>query len=285
MSDHWQAERLEDRLLLAVSVTATPQGLLKIVGNSAGDVVDVDGTGVAGGVDVFVNGAFTGTFAGIHSITAAMKGGADVLNLSAIDIPGSVTINMGGGADVVDLDNTTTLGGGPDGHLFIGGSLNIAMGNNVGDFINWDSTGGFGSTVAGNAVLAGASVFDLDGDGGGSGLQAQDLNVGGLLQISSKLASSSFIDDVNVGSTTIISLGKKADSVVILQSHFGGDLEVLMGAGNDLLDLDFSGAAGDASQFDGHVTLLGGGGTDTLDELAANVFARPPGIREFEIFV
>ena len=101
----------------------------------------------------------------------------------------------------------------------------------------------------------------------------------------SKLASSSFIDDVNVASTTIISLGKKADNVLIAQCHLSGDLEVLMGGGNDLFDLDFFGLAAEASQFDGNVNVLGGAGMDTLDELAANVFAIPPSYREFEVFV
>jgi hypothetical protein len=285
VSDTWRIERLEERRLLAVTVTATPQGLLKIAGNGASDTVDIDGTGAPGGVDVFINGGFAGTFAGIKNISATMKGGADVLNLSAVDITGSVTVDMAGGADRVDLDNTTTLGGGPDGDLVIGGGLSIVMGNNAGDVIDWASTGGFGTTVGGSAVLAGAATFNLDGAGGTSSLEASDLNVDGLLQVSSKLASNSFIDDVNVGSTTIISLGKKADSVVILDSRLSGDLEVLMGGGNDLFDLDFSGLAGDASQFDGNVNVLGGGGMDTLDELAANVFATPPSYREFEVFV
>jgi hypothetical protein len=282
VSDTWRIERLEERRLLAVTVTATPQGLLKIAGNGASDTVDIDGTGAPGRVDVFINGAFAGTFAGIKNISATMKGGADVLNLSAVDITGSVTVDMAGGADVVDLDNTTTLGGGPDGGVLIGGSLNVVMGNNAGDVIDWASTGGFGTTVAGSAVLAGASNVTLNGQGGGSGLQASDLNVGGLLQISSKLASTSLIDDVNVGSTTIISLGKKADTVQISDSHFTGDLEVVLGAGNDLFDVDL---AAQASQFDGNVNVLGGAGMDTLDELAANVFAIPPSYREFEVFV
>jgi hypothetical protein len=282
VSDEWQIERLEERRLLAVTVTAAPQGLLKIVGNNAADTVDVDGTGVAGSVDVFVNGAPAGTFAGIVNISATMKGGADVFNISAIDIAGSVTVNMAGGADRVDIDNTTTLGGGPDGHVLVDGSLNVVMGNNAGDVIDWVSTPGFGSTVAGNVVLAGASTFTLAGDGGDSGFQVSDLNVGGLLQISSKLASTSLIDNVNVGSTTIISLGKKADSVLISDSHFAGDLEVVLGAGNDLFDLD---VAAHASEFDGNVNVLGGAGMDTVDELAANVFAILPSYREFESFV
>ena len=282
MSDQWSLERLEDRLLLAVSVTSTPQGLLKIVGNGAADVVDVDGTGVAGGVDVFVNGAFVQTFAGIEQISVAMKGGADVLNLSAIDISGHVSIDMGGGADRVDIDNTTTLGGGPDGDVLIDGNLTVVLGNNAGDVLDWASTGGFGTTVGGSAVLAGADSFLLDGEGGDSGLQPSDLNVGGLLQVSSKLSSSTVIDDVNVGSTTILSFGKKADSVAISDSRFAGDLEVLFGAGNDLFDLD---VAGQPNRFDGHVNVLGGAGADTLDQLATNVFAIPPSFREFETFV
>lgn len=282
MSDQWSLERLEDRLLLAVSVTSTPQGLLKIVGNGAADVVDVDGTGVAGGVDVFVNGAFVQTFAGIEQISVAMKGGADFLNLSAIDISGHVSIDMGGGADRVDIDNTTTLGGGPDGDVLIDGNLTVVLGNNAGDVLDWASTGGFGTTVGGSAVLAGADSFLLDGEGGDSGLQASDLNVGGLLQVSSKLSSSTVIDDVNVGSTTILSFGKKADSVAISDSRFAGDLEVLFGAGNDLFDLD---VAGQPNRFDGHVNVLGGAGADTLDQLATNVFAIPPSFREFETFV
>lgn len=270
--------------MLAVNVTASSQGLLKITGDNAADTVDVDGTGVTGTLDVFVNGGFVGTFAGITNISATMKGGADRLNLSAIDIAGSVTVNMGSGADVFDIDNDT-FGLGPDGNVHIGGGLNVVMGNNAGDAIAWDSTGGFGTTIGGSAILAGASTFNLDGDGGTSALEASDLNIGGLLQISSKLASTSFIDDVNVASTTIISLGKRADSVTIVDSHFGGDVQVILGAGNDLFDLDYSGAPGDASQFDGNVNVLGGAGMDTLDELAANVFAIPPAFRGFEVFV
>ena len=43
VSDTWRIERLEERRLLAVTVTATPQGLLRIAGNGASDTVDVDG--------------------------------------------------------------------------------------------------------------------------------------------------------------------------------------------------------------------------------------------------
>ena len=101
-----EAEAMEtaEQYLLAVSVTTGKQGLLKITSDGGSDFVEVDGTGVFGEVDVYVGGSFVGTFSGVKTIKAAMKGGEDSLHVSAVQIGGALDVNMGDGPDIFDLD-------------------------------------------------------------------------------------------------------------------------------------------------------------------------------------
>jgi hypothetical protein len=288
MNDTFRFERLEQRLLPAVSITVGKNGLLKLTGDGAGDTVDIDGTGVAGEVDVFVNGGFVGTFSAVKTISADLKAGDDTVNISAIQIGGLLDLRMGSGADEVDIDNTTTLGGGPNGDVVIGNDVIVNMGGNAGDFIEWDSTGAdLGITVGNHVTLTGAADVDLDGDGGTFGVEPEDINIGGNL----KIALTGFgdvngdgwevdIDDVNVLGTTTLNGSGAVDRIEVTDSSFVRKVTVSLGGGDDLLDVD--GGAGQENQFSAAVVVNGGAGSDTVDNSVLNLFAVPPVLKQVE---
>src|SRR5262245_24891798 len=289
MSDNVSFERLEDRRLLAVSVTTGKQGLLKLTGDDAGDVVEVDGTGNFGEVTVWVNGSFEGTFAGVKTIKAALKGGDDELHLSAIQIGGAVDVNMGGGDDLFDVDTLATGGEGSfAGSVFIGGAVICKMGNNDGDQVEWETDGGgegLGIIIGNNVTLQGAADVNLDGEGGDSGVQDDDINIGGFLKISSNVANdidgdgqTVRIDDINVGGTTILALNGADDDVQVEDCSFARRVEASLGGGDDELEvLD--------STFAADVVANGGNGDDSLDASVGNSFAVEPVVNGFETVV
>lgn len=286
MNDNLKFEQLEERRLLAVSVTTGKQGLLKITGDGDGDVVEVDGTGNFGEVDVWVNGSFEGTFAGVKTIKAAMKGGDDELHLSAIQIGGAVDVDMGAGDDLFDVDTLATGGEGFfAGNVFIGGAVIAKLGNNTGDLVQWETDiggEGLGITIGNNVTLQGAADVNLDGEGGDSGVQNDDINIGGFLKISSNVANdidgdghTVHVDDVNVGGTTILALNGADDDVLIEDSNFARRVAASLGAGDDDLEVRNSSFAAD-------VVANGGKGDDFLDASVGNDFAVEPVVNGFE---
>jgi hypothetical protein len=288
MSDNLRFEQLEERRLLAVSVTTGKQGLLSIVGDNDGDIVRVNGTGVSGAVDVFVNGGFVGTFGGIKTIKANLKGGDDTLELSAIHIGGAVDVDMGQGEDGFAIDTLVSAGGIPGfaGNVFIGGSLICKMGNNVSDDVALNAGPGgpgLGITIGNNVTISGVDDVDLQGDGGSFNVQDADINIGGFLKISGNSPSGGdlFINDVNVGGTTIISLGGGDDEIHLTDSSFGRRLAVSLAAGDDLIDADKG--PGEQNRFAAEVVVNGGKGTDTVDGNPLDEFlAGPPVLNRVE---
>jgi hypothetical protein len=294
MSDNLNFERLEDRRLLAVSVTTGKQGLLKITSDGGSDFVEVDGTGVFGEVDVYVGGSFAGTFSGVKTIKAAMKGGEDSLHVSAIQIGGALDVNMGAGPDIFDLDTEAVGGEGAPffGDVFIGGAVIAKLGNNTDDFVEWDTNvagEGFGITIGNNVTLQGAADVDLDGAGEDFGVQDTDINIGGFLRITSNIAGdvngdghNVDLDDINVGGTTIIALGAADDDIQVTDSSFARRVEASLGAGDDLIDSDEG--PGNQNRFDGVVVVNGGNGTDEVDGNPLDEFAFfPPTLNSVEI--
>jgi hypothetical protein len=288
MNNRLQFEQLENRALLAVSVTTGKQGLLSIVGDSAGDVVEVDGTGAAGQVNVYVNGSYEGTFDGIKTIKANLKGGDDELHLSAIHIGGAVSVDMGGGEDLFDLDTQSVAGGEGgqafSGNVFIGGSVICKMGGNAGDNVECDTAvggEGLGITIGNNVTLAGTADAELDGAGTTYGAESEDIRIGGFLKVSLNGSGDADGDDtevllnnVNVGGTTILNGSAIRDRIVAIDSSFARRVAVTLGAGDDKLDLDAG--AGSANLFSGPVVADFGAGTDTLDDQPGNIFLVPP---------
>jgi len=272
----WIPEQLEVRTLPSVSTLFNPgTGVLTLKGNSGSDQVSLEGNGVAGGVEVYVNGLFVNTFAGVQDITVNMKGGNDVLNLSSFTIPGNVTIKMGSGADILDVDTVTDFGAGPDVLLSVGGTFQAKMGSNPGDLSRMD--GAASVVISGDAKLIGAADLDLDGDGGTSGVEVGDINFGGDLRIDFSPwgdvdgdTKNLDFDDVNVfGSTTII-CSVADDTIEIGDSSFAGPTTVLLSFGTNLFDVD---VGVDVNNFGGLLTLSGAFGIDTYDASAGNTLA------------
>jgi hypothetical protein len=278
MTDITKFERLEDRQLLAVSVTfGAKKGILTLTGDDAGDDVEIEGTGNSSEVDVFVNGGFVGTFAGVRSIRGNLGAGDDNLFLSAVHIGGSLDINMGSGADLFDFDDAPISNG--SGEVLIGGNVTVNMGGNSGDFVEWDNVSGFGIVVGNNVVLAGVADVDLDGDGGDETVQASDIHIGGALKISLSgfgdvggNSADVFLDDVNVLVGTVITGSSSADVIRAEQSSFGRRVTVNLGDGDDLVDIDQIGH----NRFNDRVIVNFGGGVDTLDDDASNEFLVAP---------
>lgn len=299
MADNLTFEQLEERRMLAVSVTTGKQGLLKITGDGDSNEVVVVGTGVSGQVEVFVDGGFVGTFDGVKTIKAAMKGGDDLLELSAIHIGGAVTADMGEGGDLFVIDTLPFFGGegfggeGMAGDVFIGGSVIAKLGNDPGDqgaFVTFDGFGGegfgaegFGITVGNNVTIAGgegAFMGDFFGATGTSAVEDADINIGGFLKISGNNPDGVFVElnNVNVGGTAILSLGAGNDDVFVDACSFARRVEVSMGAGNDELIVE-------DSSFAAEVVANGGKGDDFVDASFGNSFAVEPVVNGFETIV
>jgi hypothetical protein len=279
MNDTSTFERLEDRMLLAVSVTTGKKGLLKIVGDAAGDEVEIEGTGNASEVEVFVNTVSVGTFSGIKTIKGNLGAGDDGLFVAAINIGGALDFNMGAGADEFFVDDQGSSGGNPDGPVFIGGSVIINFGGNPGDYADWEPGAVSGITIGNNVTLAGVADVNLLGNGGDSGVQVGDINIGGFLKITLNGAGNvagdsaeALVDDVNVGGTTILNGSASAETIRVEVSSFARRVAVSLGAGDDLLDI----GTGGPNRFNADVVANFGAGTDTVDDQPGNFFAVPP---------
>ncbi len=288
MHTPYQFERLEDRLLLAVSVTQSSQGILKIIGDSADNEIRIDGTGTPGQMEVFVQGVSAGVFSGVTAIQAKLRVGNDSLFLSAVDIDGDVNANLGDGGDLLSIDTDPDLGAGPAADVSIGGSVIGFFGNDAGDAASFETNVGgvgLGISIGGSVSLQGITAVALDGNGTDFNVQPDDISIGGFLKITGTGTGGSLIamDDVNVGGLTEVNLGIGVDAFFVTDCRFTGRVEMVLGSGDDLLDLD--GGAGEQNRFGAAVSLHGGGGTDTLDQSAANVFAVTPVLKKFETLV
>jgi hypothetical protein len=208
------------------------QGRLTINGGNAGDVVDIVGAGVVG--RLMVNAQ---NFIGVNSIRVDLGGGADLLNVEEIQIGGEFSAKMGGDpGDIVTLDQSNFL-------MSIGGPLK----------------------------LTGVADVVIDGDGGTSSTEANDVNVGGDVTISlngfgdvNGDGREVEIDDTNVGGKTTINGSNSVDRIRIRDSSFVRAVTINFKGGDDVLDID--GGAGDANNFDNLLEVKGGNGIDTVFE-------------------
>ena len=281
MSDDLSFERLEDRQLLAVSVTTGKKGLLLLTGDAANDVVQIDGTGIPGQVQVFVNAVSQGLFNSVQTIKGNLGLGNDELHLSAVQIGGNVDLNMSLGADLFDVDNDTFGGANPDGSVFIGGSVIVSMGGHTGDFVEWTSdVAPFGIQVGRNVTLTGCADVELDGAGTDFNLQPRDISIGGFASITltglgdvNGDALELDMDNVNVFGATNLKGSAAVDRIEISNSSFIRKFVGTLGGGNDDLDLD---AAGNPNRFGAAMAVDFGIGIDTLDNQAGNVFTVTP---------
>ena len=259
----FELERLENRVLMAADISLHG-GTLKIHGSNDGERVDVDGTG-AGRVAVYVNGSFRNAYSGVHSIKANLKGGADQLYLSAIDISKNVNIKMGDGADVFDIDTRghySTV----EGDSRIDGNVKVHMGGDSGDFTTFDLVdNSFGVAIGGSLSVVGVADLELDGFGfRPTPAEAGDINIGRHLSV--KMTSfgnvgggpwTIYLDDVNVSGKTNIRGGHGVDTMRVIDSHFSGKTSFKLQGGNDALQVA-------DSVFQQSVVFHGGHGTNTL---------------------
>jgi hypothetical protein len=259
----------------AVTIEQGKKGLV-ITGDGASDVVVVNGLGATGAVEVWVNAVLVDSFVGVGDIKVKMGGGDDFLDLAGIHIGGALIIDLGAGDDVLDLDDTPDIGTALDHHVFIPGGIDVKMGGQAGDSVDWDSAVA-GVTIGGDVVLAQAADIDLKGSGGSDLAEPVDIHIGGKLKISKHMGMID-LDDVNVGLVTIIELGSSADFVDVTDSRFAGSVSISLGSGDDRLDLGTG-----TNEFNGPFTAQGGKDNDEFDFDPANVFTFGFGVSGFEV--
>ncbi|MCA9054458.1 MAG: hypothetical protein KDA75_11515, partial [Planctomycetaceae bacterium] len=109
-------ERLEDRRLLAVSVAAGSK--LVIVGDGANDVVEINGTGIPGTVEVVVDldgdevaETTLGPFSGVKDIVFRGNDGNDTVTIDGVIVSGGLVVSGGSGDDVVTISGASIFGG------------------------------------------------------------------------------------------------------------------------------------------------------------------------------
>jgi len=269
-------EALEDRMLLSATANFSPgSGKLTIQGDSNGNGILIEGTGAEGAVEVYHGGALIGSFTGVKHIRANLGEGNDVLHLSAVEIPGNLTVNMGSGSDTFLTKNTPLVGASPDGDVTIGGNVKVNMGNNNGDYVYlYSDSGDHGTYLKGNVSFRGVADVDMRGDGGSSVVESSDIH----FQKNLKITLSQFGDangdgenlrlrDVNVHGTTQILGSVAEDRMEIYRSQFSKLFKVNARTGDDLVDVHIGGGW---NRFNGPITVNGGIGDDTYDQNPAN---------------
>jgi hypothetical protein len=219
--------------------------------------------GGAGADSVEVSGAL-----GITSNLAVSLGNGEnsftsnLLGSGANTIGGSFIYTGGANGDAVSLDNTT-----------IGRNVNVSLGESFGSSVATFSTGMHGPgpvTVYGNMTVTTGPTTDSD-------VQLDRLYVGGGLTVLGGAGRNTVgMDDINVAGATLVSLGAGDNSLAIEQtpsngggplggtSTFGGTFTFNGGAGNDQVLLAVDNVSGQQIQFGSRVTLLGGGGNNSL---------------------
>ncbi|MEZ6057633.1 MAG: hypothetical protein R3C01_13110 [Planctomycetaceae bacterium] len=182
-------ERLEDRILLAASVSFQ-SGTLSFTGDGGVDHVSIDGWGEPGLVRVAYHGPCGSEqtiefYENVNNIVINTKGGADFVHIASLDISGSVTVNTGGGNDYLGFFESSIggsfsakMGGGSDflttANNLIAGTASINMGGGLDgvDYYNTDSVGKLTMKFGGgndHALLLFNDVAEgsvVSGDGG-----------------------------------------------------------------------------------------------------------------------
>jgi hypothetical protein len=251
-----------------VVVTQGKKGLT-ITGDDGHYKVDIEGLGATGAVSVYVDDFPVDDFFGITDIKVKLGAGDDALFVAGIHIGGTLAVDMGAGNDELDLDVTTNLTDfAPDHDVFIGGGVTVKLGGQPGDWVDWIAEGGLGITIGGDVTISQAADLVMDGDGGTFRAEETDIHIGGDLKISKHVGMdvngdtwTAQIDDLNVGGSTTLQLGKAPNAVEIADSTFVGSVGIAFGSGDDLLDLELE---NHGSLFHGLVTAQGGQGNDEV---------------------
>lgn len=210
-----QMERLEDRVLLAVSVTRSGQSLV-INGTAGSDDVTLETVGTG---EVIVTDNTTGQtydFSGIRNITVNGRAGADIVTVNELDLDvGLLTVNAGDGNDDVVIDGSVA------GRVTVNGGLGD-------DFVDFSS----GNTVIDGNVL-------IKAGGGNDDLALGYAIYGGNLAVDAEAGHDEVnYDLVEVDGYFHLQLGSGDDSALGSGSVFSGTVHIEGGTGNDIVDHD-----------------------------------------------
>jgi hypothetical protein len=281
-----------------VTVTET-NNVLYVTGDGQSNIVEIDGAGILGKVEVYVEGQKVDTFHNIESIEADLGDDSDGLEVSGIQIVGDLTVYGGEGNDSLRVDVETNAGG--DFHsVFIGGNVLAPMGMSEYDSVDFSCAGKTNTSsnihIAGDVTLF--SAHDITFAGAGehpdSGI-TREIVIDGMITIWSTPADDprvpmggyfNFRHVVVAGSTTILHTGNVGSESYLLRNHFGGRVAILMGGDvDDLLGIGvwptnspgiFEVTPDMANVFEDEVHVNLGQGFDTVIDNKSNVYAVPP---------
>jgi hypothetical protein len=232
-------ETLEPRTVLAGSVTASVTGgVLTITGDAQGNSIVISSGDTAG--QVIIGGAFTQgsatrvngnlapvPFDDVTDIVLDLRGGADKVLVTDLDLAGDLTGNLGAGDDLIRISNNDSAA--------IGFILNIGEEPTIGE------------------VSIGGDV-SLQGNDGDDTLRIEGASITGNLEFTGGAGG----DTVAIRNTTAfiaeINTGPGDDLVSILESEVVDHLNIDAGPGKDWVRLNDV----EAPLFE----LLGGPGND-----------------------
>lgn len=242
-------------------VTAVQLGAKVVVaGDSTDDVIHVEGTGALGELRVLEGTSPTevASFFGVRDVEIKTGDGNDAVNVSGIEIGGSIKAKLGAGVDFMRIDDLLA-----DGvtvrATFIGNSLAAALGDQAGDSFECRVQNPTGSVRFGGSVsVRGSSIVTFDGISSSGDSDPSDIHIGANFVIRSKLTTVVVLDDINIGGSTSIRFGGGADFVEIDDAHFTRNFELRMGAGNDAVEF------ADAVELNANALFDGGTGTDSI---------------------
>jgi hypothetical protein len=271
---------LENRITPAASISFL-NGNLTVTGDNTANVIEV--SGAAGSASVNVNGVFRGTYAITGRLTVNGGNSSDTILVrinGGASLPGDVLINVGNGNDFVFVD-------GNGGEGTIPGRLAISLGAGD-DLVNLAAFGGLRvnglMTIDGNVgndtVEVGLSVPSRP-----AGVKVKNIGarpeggpvftgVGTFSGLTSLTGVNQFRSDAPApGQTTfgqfIMNSGSEAVNSSFFPNNttFGGDVTVITGGGNDSLTPIFG------NTFNGNVLFSAGAGNNDSAPWGDNYFA------------
>jgi hypothetical protein len=268
-------ETLESRCTPAGHVAAVLSGsTLVITGDAKDNAIQVeDSTGgvlVSGLSGTLINGAAWQTFSGVSSLRIQMNQGNDQVYLGGIGsltLSGSLSVDLGAGDDQLTFINTSVggstsikAGAGDDvvavngGNTFNGSVLvDLAQGND-----------NFGTADTGPGPNTFNKALRIMGGAGNDVIFIQDSTwVGGTLEFQGQAGGDGIIVASSTAKKLVIDTAAGDDQVQLASATVLTSATVLLGTGDDTLDV--SGSTFGSTFFDG------GPGSDTLFNVANNL--------------
>ena len=236
-------------------------GAINIAGGTGVSTINVDDTGDAAlNTGLLTANTLTGlglgagvTYTGVSVLNINFGSGNDTFNVQGTSAATVRTLNTGAGADIVNLGSLAPVAGG----VLSGfeGALVIVGGGN--DALNVDDTG----DAARNSGVLTANTLTGLGMGGRvtySGVAVLKINLGSgsdTLNVQSTAAATATTLNTGVGVDTV-NVGSAAPASGGLTSGIQGEL-IIVGGGNDTLNVDDTGDAANMSGTLSATTLTG----------------------------